>query len=64
MTNGCRVYTIISGTWVHVRTACPVYGTTRASYQRDYESSQPMTQFAAAAKQMARDDHKEEHSGN
>ena len=61
-TNGCKVYTTIDGYSVRTRTACPVYGTSRATYERDYESTQPMRDFAEACAQLARDDHKEEHA--
>lgn len=62
-TNGCKVYTVIDGYSVKIRTACPVYGTSRATYERDYESTQPMAQFAADCRWLAEEDHKEEHNG-
>lgn len=60
-TNGCKVYTIIDGYTVKVRVTCPVYGTTRATYERDYESTEPMHRFAEACAALARDDHREQH---
>lgn len=61
-TNGCKVSTTICGTHAHVSTHCPVYGLSRGTYERGYESTQPMTQFAAACANLAQDDHKEEHN--
>ena len=61
-TGGCKVYTVIDGYSVKTRTVCPVTGTRRATYERDHESTTPMIRFAEAARALAQDDHKEEHT--
>lgn len=53
--------TTIIGYEVRVRVYCTYHGTSRATYERDYESTQPMQQFADACRRLALADHKEEH---